>query len=67
MTTYLLLALHDDGRTTAYEMPSVWAMQFQGSARIQPCASGTDRGPYQTFEIAGRSIDVCVLPPPAPV
>lgn len=62
MTTYVLLALTDDGRVTAYpwelHMPcNPWPVN-----RYLPEREGNDRGQFVTFEIAGYSIDVVRLP-----
>lgn len=66
MTTYLLLALTDNGRSEAKILTR--REKFGGYAWIeQPAplpaaASGNDRGQYETYEIDGWSIDAMRLP-----
>lgn len=59
MTTYLLLALTDDGRVTAYEPDDLFRIERR---QVDPIRTGTDRNAYSTYEIAGYSIDVVRLP-----
>lgn len=66
MTTYLLLALSDDGRSEAKILTK--REKFGGYAWIEhpapvPAASsGNDRGQYATFEVDGWSVDAMKFP-----
>lgn len=66
MTTYLLLALGDDGRVTLRapsqrERSAIAASDVFGLDTrhvYEPVRTGTDRNAYSTYEVAGYSIDV---------
>lgn len=62
MTTYLLLALGDDGVAAHYasDMNMLGAVSL--GSRVLPVGIGTDRGPYSVYEVAGYSIDVVRMP-----
>lgn len=73
MATYLLLALGDDGRATVYMAPPAMVLSeneltthpsdCQRCAKpVSPVRTGTDRGPYSVYEVAGYSIDVVRMP-----
>lgn len=69
MTTYLLLALTDDGRVSAtYCPPARGRLIFDDATEegatdmVTPTRTGDDRNAYSVYEIAGYSIDVVRLP-----
>lgn len=67
MTTYLLLALTDNGRSeatilTRRETFGGYTWIAQHPAPLPAAASGNDRGQYETYEVDGWSIDAMRLP-----
>lgn len=62
MTIYLLLSLTDDGQVTVQEtrspLPILGAVSLVDAVIVQPSDEGYDWCGYQTYEIAGYSIDV---------
>lgn len=59
MTTFILLALHDDGRSEAYAMPTL--LSDAPPKKLEPVNTGYDRNPFSTYEAGGFSIDVQVV------
>lgn len=75
MTTYLLLALHEDGRSEARTLHApIMQWIYAGTQqigvaalpRLDPSASGNDRGQFSTYQTVGFSIDVVKLPETPP-
>jgi len=69
MTTYLLLALTDDGRVTVQDQCGECRdgkypheSDCAHGEIVLPVRTGTDRNAYSTYEVAGYSIDVVKLP-----
>lgn len=63
MTTYLLLALTDDGRVTASDVPADRLPNgYEWLGVNPPVRTGNDRNAYSVYEVGGWSIDVVRMP-----
>lgn len=59
--TYVLLELQPDGDVRTFRS-AIAPSRMDWLVMVDPVASGHDRGPYRTYEVAGYSIDVMRLP-----
>lgn len=57
MTTYLLLALDDNGTSRAYVSKRGELFGLDELAQLQPTTTGNDRGAFQSYDHDHWSID----------